>query len=221
VSASVKFCGLTRHEDAAVTVSLGAEYLGVIFAPSPRRVSATQAAEVFRGVSRDARRVGVFPSAEVGEIERSAREASLDVVQLHGDPSADDLHRIREQFHGEVWGVARVRDGTLPEGAHRLASVADAIVLDAWSPHRLGGTGERFAWETVAREVDALRRSTACRLVLAGGLTADNVALAIQLFSPDVVDVSSGVEHSPGIKDHERMRAFARAALGDPEEAAR
>lgn len=211
----IKFCGLTRATDALVAAEAGASYAGVIFAPSARRLDPARAAGVLDGAGAGILRVGVFATVDAEAIADVVAAASLDVVQLHGDPSADDVVRVRTRTGARVWAVVRVRDPELPPSvAAILAGAADALVLDAWTADRLGGTGERFAWEAVSRRLEPLRRDAAAALVLAGGLTPDNVGEAIRILAPDIVDVSSGVESAPGIKEHERMRAFADAVRG-------
>ncbi len=212
----VKFCGLTRAADAALGAALGASYLGVVFAESPRRVDAAGARAVFAPLQNGSglRRVGVFGSAAAGEIARTAQDVQLDVVQLSGDPSAADVLELRELFAGEIWATRRITGGSVPHDIEQLANVADRVLLDArpTSGTALGGTGTTFDWELLAPHVTSLR--AAKRLVVAGGLTPSNVGKAIELLAPSVVDVSSGVEKAPGIKDEQLMRAFVRAAAG-------
>ena len=205
----IKFCGLTRAEDAEYAVSLGAAYVGVIFADSPRRVAPAQASAVIAGVRGRARTVGVFGPASVETIGTLASDTGLDVVQLHGDPSVAVVEHVRSRFDGEVWAAVRIAGHELPAEAAPLLGVADAVVLDAKIPGQLGGTGQTFDWDGVARSLD--RRQIRARVVLAGGLNPENVAHAVRVVAPDVVDVSSGVESAPGIKDHARMRAFSDA----------
>lgn len=204
----VKFCGLTRPADAEQAAALGASYAGVIFAGGPRRLTPPQAAAVL-GAAGTARRVGVFGAVAPGEIARTADQVGLDVVQLHGDPDAAAVAAVRRAFGGLVWAVARCEGARLPVATAELFATADAVVLDAKVPGMLGGTGVAVPWEEIAAAVGAARG--AGRLVLAGGLTPENVAEAVGALAPDVVDVSSGVESAPGIKDHDRMRAFRRA----------
>ena len=185
---------------------LGADYLGVIFAGGPRLLTVHRAREVL-AASAAARRVGVFGAQPPEEIGRTAREVALDVVQLHGDPDARAVDAVRREFEGLVWAVVRVDGADLPTGAERLLDIADAVVLDARIAGRLGGTGVKLDWDGLAPKLREPGR--AGRLVLAGGLTPENVADGIGVLAPDVVDVSSGVERAPGVKDHERMRAFA------------
>lgn len=203
----IKFCGLTRPEDAALAASLGATYAGAIFAGGPRHLDAARAAEVLSAAGAGVKRVGVFATAQPAEVARLALAAGLHVVQLHGDPDADYVHRVRCETGTSVWAVIRVPAPSLARRVAELDADADAIVLDALVPGRLGGTGHAFDWRLAAPEA----RPGRARLVVAGGLRAQNVGEAIRVLSPHVVDVSSGVESAPGIKDHERMRAFADA----------
>ncbi len=220
----IKFCGLTRREDVVLGRALGARYLGFVFAPSPRRLSLEGAQELLQFLSaaaddshslaanREPQRVGVFADVGLDEVARVANALALDVVQLHG---ADD-HRLcralRPLTSAQLWSVLRVGpqgvDAAMMEGAQD----GDAIVLDARVEGALGGTGHRFDWERVGQQLEPLR--DARPIILAGGLTPANVGRAISLLKPAAVDVSSGVEHAPGLKDHSRMRAFADAVFG-------
>ena len=209
----MKFCGLTRVEDARVAIALGASYVGVIFAGGPRQLDPQAAKDLFVRAGPGARRVGVFGSDTVERTAETAAVVGLDVVQLHGDPRATDVRVVRARFGGQIWAVARADGSLLPEWAEELFREADAVMVDARVPGALGGTGVALEWGALARSLEDLRRGTP--LVLAGGLTPENVARAVELLSPDVVDVSSGVESAPGIKNHDRMRAFIRAARED------
>ena len=205
----IKFCGLTRAVDAEMAVSLGADYTGVIFADSPRKLDPATATTVVAGVRGKASVVGVFGPASIETVSSIATDASLDVVQLHGDPTPGIVERMRPFFNGEVWAVVRISGSDLPKDALALLSVADAVVLDAKVSGQLGGTGTSFDWDPIARILD--RQRVRSRIVLAGGLNHENVARAVSVVAPDIVDVSSGVESAPGIKDHDRMRAFSDA----------
>jgi phosphoribosylanthranilate isomerase len=209
VTVDIKFCGLTRAEDAEFAASLGAAYVGVIFAESPRRLDPVAASSVLAGVRGKATTVGVFGPATVETIATVAADAGVDVVQLHGDPTPGIVERVRPFFSGEVWAVVRIAGSEMPKEASSLLGVADAVVLDAKVSGQLGGTGTAFDWDGLARILD--RRRVRARVVLAGGLNPENVARAVRVVAPDVVDVSSGVESAPGIKDHARMRAFSDA----------
>jgi phosphoribosylanthranilate isomerase len=217
--AEVKFCGLTRAEDAAVACELAARYAGVIFAGGRRLITAERAREVFEPLrGTDIGRVGVFGSQGVDEVARIAHAARVDVVQLHVGGAPDEVRRLRTLFGGGIWVVLRVPAGAgLPVSAREVAVEADALLLDAAVPGQLGGTGVTLDWEALATDVRQLRDGGS-RVVLAGGLRAENVAEAIRRVRPDVVDVSSGVESAPGIKDHDRMRAFADATRAATDE---
>jgi phosphoribosylanthranilate isomerase len=204
----VKICGLTRAVDAEYADAAGASYLGVIFAGGPRQRLPQQARDTLAG--RRARKVGVFADQAPGEIADIAREVGLDVIQLHAESQAERVHAVRAATGLEVWAVLRTSDGTLPDDAEDLADEADALVVDALVPGKLGGSGVAIPWLLLGESLDAMERGH--RIVLAGGLTPENVAEAIDYVSPMVVDVSSGVESAPGIKDHERIRAFIAAA---------
>lgn len=210
--AEIKFCGMTRAEDADFAASLSAAYVGVIFAGGPRMVTPARAAEVLAGVE-PARRVGVFGDQPSGEIVRTADRLRLEAVQLHGASDPRRIEEIRRGFGGKIWKVQRVAAaGQLHVDETGLLG-DDAVLVDAYVPGVLGGTGVALPWDEMASEFVALQRSGR-RLVLAGGLTHENVGRAIRTLGPWVVDVSSGVESAPGIKDHQKMRAFADAARG-------
>jgi phosphoribosylanthranilate isomerase len=213
VATEIKFCGLTRLEDAAQAVDLGASYVGVIFAGGPRHLAPERASAVLADVPVDVRRVGVFATQPVEEIADVARTLKLAVVQLHGECDARRIATLRRRFTGEIWPVLRLADATLPDDAIALANEGDGLLLDAMVAGALGGTGVALPWTELAASIDRLRAGG--KIVLAGGLRPDNVAQAILALSPDVVDVSSGVEQTglPGIKDHQRMRAFRDAVV--------
>ena len=206
----IKFCGLTRPEDAECAVSLGAWYVGVIFAGGPRMLTLERAMEVLAVVPSTVTRVGVFADQTPDEITRAADWLQLGVVQLHGDSSSGRIAAIRADFEGDVWPVCRVAGSSLPGNARDLAGSGDGLVLDSLVRGTLGGTGVPMEWSALASDVKRIRRGIRC-FVLAGGLRPENVATAISTLEPDVVDVSSGVESAPGIKDHDRMRAFRDA----------
>ncbi len=209
--AEVKFCGLTRAVDAQVGGALGAAYLGVVFAGGPRQLDAASARRVFEGaVGVKAQRVGVFGAQTAEVIADTAAAAALDIIQLHGASDAALVDAIRQRFRGEIWRVVRVPEVAGAAAFRGAANGVDAVVMDALVAGTLGGTGVAVDWQRLAAALESAGRPR--RLVLAGGLRPENVARAIGLVAPDVVDVSSGVESSIGIKDHARMRAFAEAA---------
>lgn len=208
MSPDIKFCGLTRPIDARYAAELGAQYAGVIFAGGPRQLTLQRAAEVLAGLPAGVRRVGVFGPQTTEEIASICSSLALDVVQLHdrGDPAS--VSALRKLTSAEIWSVLRLSRGFLPENFKAVATAADGVVLDAHVAGVLGGTGVALPWDELSGHLEGLRAS---RLILAGGLRPENVARAISLVAPDVVDVSSGVEAEVGIKDFEKMRAFRDA----------
>lgn len=208
--AKVKFCGMTRPQDAALAAEIGASYVGVVFADGPRLLTPIQARAVLDAAGGTVKRAGVFATNAPEEIAKVAEAARLDVVQLHADPTVADVRAVRKKFKGEVWAAIRIAGAHIPPEAELLFDTADAIVLDARSEKRLGGTGQALPWDDLA--VDLARDRGSSAVVLAGGLKPDNVAGAIRTLAPDVVDVSSGVESAPGIKDPRLMREFYAVA---------
>ncbi len=215
----VKICGLTKAIDAELADAAGAAYLGVIFAGGPRNRTPEEARDVL--LARRARKVGVFGTQSVEEIARIAALVGLDVIQLHGlrgvedGESAEVVRAVRAATGLEVWAVVRTADGRLTETDESLADAADALVVDALVPGTLGGSGVAVPWLELGESLDAMHSGH--RVVLAGGLTPENVREAIDYVSPHVVDVSSGVESAPGIKDHQRVRAFIAAVRASTE----
>ncbi len=207
MTTAIKFCGIARREDVRMAAELGASYVGAIFAESRRRVTPAEAADMWTAAG-SMKKVGVFGAAPVEEILDAAAVSGLDVIQLHASPGDGTIDQLRAGFRGAIWSVIRIGEAGVVEIAGESAA-ADAILVDSFAESGLGGTGRAFDWE---REASAIRRLTREQpLIVAGGLDPDNVGAAITALAPDVVDVSSGVESSPGVKDHDRMRAFARA----------
>jgi phosphoribosylanthranilate isomerase len=209
VDVEIKFCGLTRREDANHAAALGAAYVGVIFAGGPRLLTPDRARDVLRDVPASVKRVGVFAGQADDDIARTADIAALDVIQLHAEWNPERVSRLRDRLARAVWPVVRVEGTALPGWIGDAFAGGDATLIDALVPGALGGTGVALPWAQLSTRLERVR--TGGRLVLAGGLRPENVAIAIAALSPDVVDVSSGVESAPGIKDHDRMRAFRDA----------
>jgi phosphoribosylanthranilate isomerase len=208
VRVEVKVCGLTRASDARAAASLGARYIGVIFAGGPRTLDADSAREVLDGGGATVQRVGVFGKADARSIALAVGKAKLDIVQLHADPTPNEVRAAREASGALVWAVLRVNGPLRAAELQELWKSADALVLDSRVKGVLGGSGVTFDWADAER---ATHQARAGRLVAAGGLTATNVGEAIETLAPDIVDVSSGVETSPGIKDHARIADFIEA----------
>lgn len=205
----IKFCGITRPDDAREAARLGAAYVGAIFADSPRHVNAPTAAAIFKAAGANVGHVIVFDGGAIEVISAVANGVGASVIQLHGDAGPAAVEALRARFAGDIWTVVSIDSGAdvLPPEAVDLAQVADAVILDTRVAGRRGGTGVAFDWPRLVDGVAALKVLT--RIVLAGGLNPENVATAILELHPDIVDVSSGVESSPGVKDHSRMLAFA------------
>lgn len=205
----IKYCGLTRAEDAAEAAACGAAYVGVIFARGPRLLDTTRAVEVLAPLAgTDVRRVGVFGGQSPDAIARIADATTLHVIQLHDGATPDALLLLRKRFRGPIWTSIAVSGAVFDVQDDPIVDRADAVVLDTAHAGRSGGTGVAFDWAAAAPAVAQLRART--RVVLAGGLRPSNVERALDVLTVDVVDVSSGVESAPGIKDPELMRAFAQ-----------
>ncbi|MPY87230.1 MAG: phosphoribosylanthranilate isomerase [Luteitalea sp.] len=194
-------CGVTRPEDAALAAALGAAAIGLVFWPrSPRAVTTAQARRVLEAVPPFTTTVGVFVDQPVEEVVWMAVSLGLGAVQLHGDEAVDDVHA----FPCRVIKALTVSDYATSEWASRPAERV-TILLDAIDAVQRGGTGQTVDWSAAA--AIARRRP----VILSGGLRPENVAEAIRTVQPYAVDVASGVEREPGVKDHDRMRAFMDA----------
>ncbi len=196
----VKVCGITRPEDAEAADRAGADAVGLIFAPSPRRIDLRQATAIERVLSPWIVRVGVFVDAGLAAMDRAIAAARLDVLQLHGRETPEFVRKVREEFGLRIVKSVRVGDGL---DVVRLDEYeVDAFLFDTYVPGRAGGTGKTFDWDLA---VPWARR---VRLILAGGLTPENVGEAVRRVRPYGVDVASGVEREPGVKDHTKMQRF-------------
>ncbi|MBU2549876.1 MAG: phosphoribosylanthranilate isomerase [Proteobacteria bacterium] len=195
----VKVCGLTNLDDSLAAAGFGADALGFVFAPSPRRIEPDKARGIVLGLPPFVLRVGVFVDAPVEWIEEVRRHCELDVVQLHGSESEDFVSCLGGRI---IKGLRVGGETPLPERAYAGAT----LLLDTYEPGRAGGTGRTFDWSLA---VEPARQRP---VILAGGLTPDNVSQAVQTVSPYAVDVSSGVESEPGRKDHEKLECFIRRA---------
>jgi phosphoribosylanthranilate isomerase len=207
-SPRVKICGLTRRQDALHAAEAGADYLGVVLVPeSPRSRTPEQAGEILAGHGVP----GVIVVADLApdEMASAASKAGADVIQLHGRETPEVVSRLRDLGSWQVWKALTVRaPEDVMEGVARFGGVVQGILLDAWDPHRRGGTGRAFSWSDVSRA--GVRFPSHVTRIAAGGLTPMNVEDAVEILRPDVVDVSSGVERSPGIKAPEKIEAFVR-----------
>ena len=185
----VKICGLSTKEAVETAVSAGADYIGFVFAPSKRQVTLDQAAELAKLIPADVKKVGVFVSPSRVELLEAIDKVGLDLVQVHGQVADDDL--FEDLPCASIQAVQVDGEGHLPN------SQADYLLFDA----PVAGSGQTFDWGRLDTT------ELAQPFFIAGGLNEDNVARAIQHFSPFAVDVSSGVE-TDGQKDHEKIRRF-------------
>jgi phosphoribosylanthranilate isomerase len=193
----VKICGITRLEDALLAVEAGADALGfVFFHESPRHIFPEQAAAIIRHLPPFVQTVGLFVDEALETVNKTAGLCGLDIIQLHGKETPEYCEAVRRR----VIKAFRVKDITCLEPMNTYQ--ASAFLLDAWSPTAHGGTGRTFNWEIAACAAQV------SRIILAGGLTPDNVAEAILQVRPYGVDVSSGVESSPGKKDSRKLTEF-------------
>lgn len=198
-----KICGITRVEDALAAVACGADAIGLVFyAQSSRAVTADRAAEIVACLPPFVDAVGLFVDADAAEVRSVMNTVRLDLLQFHGDePPA-----YCDSFSVPYIKAARVRPGlNLVEYAARYSG-AKGLLLDAYVEGVAGGTGERFDWSLIPSDLPK-------PIILAGGLTADNVANAIRQVRPYAVDVSGGVEREKGIKDAGKIAAFMRGVL--------
>lgn len=204
-----KVCGVMSPGDAGVVASAGADYLGVILSPGfSRSVPVERAGAIY--AAAPAKRVGVFVDAELRHMAEAARELALHIVQLSGREPPDAAAEVAAAGPWRVWKTVHARAGvSMAESAGPYARAADGILLDAWHPSRPGGTGRTFAWAGVGEEMRAAIGSAT--FIAAGGMTPENAGAAVEALSPDVLDVSSGVESQPGAKDSERVHAFVEA----------
>ena len=195
----VKICGITRLEDAQLAADLGASFVGFVLWPqSPRAITVERLKKIVAALARPVTPVGVFVNPTRNEVNEAAA-AGIRVAQIHGDATPGGIRAGIEVIRAVHLAVG-ARDEIEPYVEDRK------ILLDAFDPERHGGTGRTIDWSR-ARAV-AQRR----QVFLAGGLTPDNVKRAIAEVRPYAVDVSSGVESAPGIKDHELLRRFIAAA---------
>lgn len=206
----VKFCGITRIEDAHEAVRLGAWAIGLNHWPeSPRSIAPADAAEISAAVRRQLEVVGVFVNPTLDEVARAAEDESLSMIQLHGDEGLSFCQEVQRRTGCKVIKALSVRTAADVQAA--TAFRVDYHLLDARRDGLPGGTGQTFDWGLLRG------RRSKVPLILAGGLTPGNIAEAVSVVRPFAVDVATGIESAPGIKDHGLMAAFAaRAGVAAP-----
>jgi len=206
----VKICGLRDAASIAAAVEAGAAYLGFVFFPkSPRAVSPDEARALAAGVPPGVAKVALVVDADDATLDEIVAKVPLDMLQLHGSESPARVAQVRERYGLPVMKAVGIATKDDIAAIDLYAGVADQLLIDAKAPKGAdlpGGRGLPFDWELV------VRKYWPCPWMLAGGLTPENVALAIQMTGAKQVDVSSGVESAPGVKDAELIRAFIREA---------
>lgn len=194
----VKICGFTRKKDAIAAARLGVDAIGLVFYPkSPRALSILQAQEIVRSLPPFVTVVALFVNEQQQRIQDVLQKVKIDMIQFHGE---EDRHACESIGMPYIKAIAMRDESDLAEAA-KCYSSASALLLDAWHPVMKGGTGVPFNWSGVPDQLDL-------PIILAGGLTSENVARAIAMVRPYAVDVSSGVETEKGIKDANKMAAF-------------
>lgn len=197
----IKICGIRRDEDIEIINKYKPEYIGFIFAPTRRYVSPERAAELSAKLNGDTKTVGVFVNEAPEKVREIVGTVNLDVVQLHGDEDGEYIKSLGVRC--EIWKAVRIKDG----GGIPDIEDADKILLDKYSPTEYGGTGETFNWSQMGDT------KTKKPVILAGGLTTENVAEGIRIFNPVCVDVSSAVE-TDGVKDEKKIKEFIEVVRG-------
>lgn len=201
-----KICGITRIEDALAAVEAGADAIGLVFyAKSPRAVSVQQARAIIQALPPFVTTVGLFVNASRCELGEILDAVPLDLLQFHGDEAVEDC----EGWHRPYIKALRVKAGDDIAAACNAYPGASGVLLDTYVEGVPGGTGEAFDWSLIPQHLSK-------PLVLAGGLTPENITDAVARVKPYAVDVSGGVELSKGIKDHAKIRAFIEAVRKAP-----
>jgi len=202
----VKICGITRKQDAQIAVDAGVDAIGLVFYDkSPRFLTNTQAADICQIVPAFISRVALFKDADESYIKQVLQQAEIDLIQFHGSENADFCEQFDRPYIKALGMKSPANDVNYLIASAENYKSAKALLLDGHAPGEAGGTGETFEWSSIA-EVDK-------PVILAGGLNADNVKQAIEIVHPFAVDVSSGVESSPGIKDKEKIVAFMQQVI--------
>jgi len=198
----IKICGLTNLDDASAAIDFGADALGfVFFKESPRNISPAKAAAIIARLPVFTTTVGVFVNEPKEEILKIVEQTGVSVIQLHGEEPPEACLLPKKVIKG-----IRIKSLESLEPLKRYQGHVSAFLLDTYAPHLPGGTGQTFNWDI------ALEAKSYGRIILAGGLTPENISEAIKTVRPYAVDVSSGVELEKGKKDHEKMKLFIERA---------
>ena len=212
----IKICGTTNLEDALAAVEAGADALGFVFAPSPRRISPRDAARITAALPASVEKIGVFVNQAAQLVQDTIQKAGLTGVQLHGEEDGRYARQLRER-NGQLRVIKAISMREVGDGKGKGLAMAtregaesfSALLLDSGSPAKRGGTGTAFDWQEAAPLARLLGKKF--ELIIAGGLNPENVGKALRTFQPWGVDVASGVEQVPGTKDKEKLQAFVAA----------
>lgn len=209
----VKICGITQPQQSVAIASLGATALGFICVPnSPRYVTAAQIKAAVAQLPENIDKIGVFANADIGEISQTVIDSGLTGVQLHGDESPEFCYQLGQALpQVEIIKALRVRSVEHLNQTANYAEYIDTLLLDAYHPQQLGGTGQTLDWQMLQQFTPS------CPWFLAGGLTPDNVVTALSQVKPDGIDLSSGVELKPGDKDLSKVaKLFEKLGIDTP-----
>ncbi len=200
----VKICGLTSIEDAQTVVEAGADAIGLVFyEPSPRHVEIEQAAQIAKNIPAFVSKTALFVNPDVSYVEQVLAAVDIDLLQFHGDETVE----FCEQFDKPYIKAVRMQQNTDLEAIAKTYSSASGLLLDAYVPGIPGGTGEKFNWAWIPNDLSL-------KVILAGGLNAENVQQAIVAAQPWAVDVSGGVELKKGVKSSEKVYQFMKTVIG-------
>ncbi len=211
----IKFCGLTRIEDVVAAIECGADAIGLNFyKPSPRYISPETARGLSHAADKLVLRVGVFVNASPTEVDAVLAVCQLDCIQLHGDEtpewidSAEVFPSLKSLLFIKAvcWRDIEVDRQKILAWTRRNHPRLLGFLVDAYDPVQRGGTGKQARWNLLFPRPEELRNTS---ILLAGGLTPENISQAIEIAKPDGVDIASGIESAPGLKDHSKMRAIA------------
>lgn len=220
----IKICATTNLEDALLAIDAGADALGFVLAPSRRRIDPLGAAEIISALPVAVEKIGVFVNESPEHVAEIAGRTALTGVQLHGDESPEQMAAFRRALGGrKIIKTLQARELLGPNGAQFLAAylrmrdIIDAVLVDSGGSARRGGTGATFDWELAAPLAAKIKK--VLPVIIAGGLTPENVGKAIRMFEPWGVDVVSGVERETGSKDEVKLRKFVASVAAAKKEA--
>ncbi len=209
----IKICGLTSVENATAVISAGADAIGLNFyAPSPRYIGVEVARGISDAVYGSAVRVGLFVNASLEDISETLAAVQLDAIQLHGDETPAFCQQVRRDTGLPLIRAFRCKDDSLANVEHYIGASAgsiDAALIDAYEPGLYGGAGKCVDWPMLAPHQGKIAGTP---LILAGGLNPQNIARAIETAKPTAIDLASGVESSPGVKDLAKVTQLVSAA---------